>query len=384
MEYLRDLVLLLILAKIFGLILRNKGIHPIVGHVFAGIILGRYILGIVYPSRELETIASVALLLLLFYTGLTTDFRELRRRSTHIIAMGVMGVVATFTITYLVLSSIGYTGLTAVFIAVALSNTATETVAATIAYAGGREIRALIVGASFVDDIVAAFMISIVASLSTGSTTNIYYLSIATTIYMAVVLAISQVLATKYTKFYKVLSRDYMTFASISLVIAFTLSLGARMMGLSELIGAYLAGLFIGRGREFHDPLIRTRIVISEFIDDLSIVLEVLLIPMFFTYIGLLIKPMEISITLYILMLSTAVSGKILGCTPIAIHSLKDKIKGLAAGIAMIGRGALETALLKLGLDYGIIDTGIYSTVVLVALTTTVLAPLLYSIVYRE
>ncbi len=383
MNYLTDLVLLLILAKLFGLPLKRKGIHPIVGHVVAGIILGPYILGVVEPSMELSTIAGVALLLLLFYTGLTTDFRELQRRSVHVVFMGVSGVAVTFTLVYMVLYCMGITGLKAVFIALALSNTATETVAATIAYAGGREIKALIIGASFVDDIVAAFLISIVSSMSIGSS-NILYLSIATTIYMAIVFGLSQLLSTRFTWFYRALSRDYTLFAGISVIIAFTLSIIARAIGLSELIGAYMAGLLIGRGREFHDPFIRTRIVLTEFIDDLSVVLEALFIPMFFTFIGLLITPSTISITLYTLALVAAIAGKVVGCTPIAIASLGDRGKGVAAGIAMIGRGALETALLKLGLDTGILGVGDYSTIILVALTTTVIAPLLYSIVYRE
>lgn len=383
MEYLTSLVLLLILAKLFGLPLKRRGIHPIVGHVLAGIVLGPYMLGLVKPCRELETIASVALLLLLFYTGLTTDFRELQRRSFYVVLMGVAGVVTTYTLVYTVLYLAGITGFKAVFIALALSNTATETVAATIAYLGGREIKALIIGASFVDDIVAAFLISIVSSMSMGNN-NIGYLSVATIAFMLIVFGLSELVSKKITKFYTVLSRDYTLFAGISVVIAFTLSIIARAIGLSELIGAYMAGLFIGRGREFHDPLLRTRVAITEFIDDLSVVLEALFIPMFFTYIGLLITPSTISPVLYILALSAAIAGKLVGCTPIAIKSLGDRRKGVAAGVAMIGRGALETALLKLGLDNGILDIGDYSTIIIVALTTTILAPLLYSFVYRE
>jgi len=383
LEYLTSLVLLLILAKLFGLPLKRRGIHPIVGHVLAGIVLGPYMLGLVKPCRELETIASVALLLLLFYTGLTTDFRELQRRSFYVVLMGVAGVVTTYTLVYTVLYLAGITGFKAVFIALALSNTATETVAATIAYLGGREIKALIIGASFVDDIVAAFLISIVSSMSMGNN-NIGYLSVATIAFMLIVFGLSELVSKKITKFYTVLSRDYTLFAGISVVIAFTLSIIARAIGLSELIGAYMAGLFIGRGREFHDPLLRTRVAITEFIDDLSVVLEALFIPMFFTYIGLLITPSTISPVLYILALSAAIAGKLVGCTPIAIKSLGDRRKGVAAGVAMIGRGALETALLKLGLDNGILDIGDYSTIIIVALTTTILAPLLYSFVYRE
>ncbi len=382
MAYLHDLVLLLILAKTLGIPLKKIGIHPVVGHVVAGIILGPYILGIVTPSKELETIAGVALLLLLFYTGLTTDFRELRRQGLHIIVMGCAGVAVTFGLVYGLLYLIGMRGLQLFFIAIALSNTATETVAAIIARVGGRELRALVVGASFVDDIIAVFIISITASMKLGVETNLVYLSIATTIYMVGALALSQLLVKKASFFYKQLSRDYLIFASTSLILAFALALLAEEIGLSTLIGAYLAGLIIGRGREFHDPLIRTRVILTEFIDDLSIVLEALFVPMFFTFVGLLLNPQAISIQIYIVGLLAAVLGKIISCTPIAYHSLKDLRRGLAAGVAMVGRGALETALLKLGLDAGILDISTYSTVIVIAISTTIIAPLLYSIVY--
>ncbi len=383
MEYIRDLVLLLMLAKILGLPLRSRGIHPIVGHVLAGVILGPYVLGLVSTSRELEAIAGVALLLLLFYTGLTTDFRELRRRGLYVLLIGASGVLATFTLTYLVLHILGITGLQALFLAIVVSNTATETVAATIAYVGGREVKALIIGASFVDDVVAAFMISLLASQALGMG-DMMVISILTIVFMIVFMFLSQILVTRYPIVYKLMSRDYRLFAALSIIIAFGSALAARLIGLSELIGAYLAGLLIGRGREFHDPLLKTRIILSEFIDDLSVFLEVLFIPMFFTYVGLLVVPGSINPYLFTGVLVAAIAGKIIGCTPVAYLALRNKRESLLVGFAMVGRGALETALLKLGYDYGLITIEQYSTVIVVALSTTIIAPLLYMIAYRR
>ena len=383
MEYIRDLVLLLMLAKILGLPLRSRGIHPIVGHVLAGVILGPYVLGLVNTSRELEAIAGVALLLLLFYTGLTTDFRELRRRGLYVLLIGASGVLATFTLTYLVLHILGITGLQALFLAIVVSNTATETVAATIAYVGGREVKALIIGASFVDDVVAAFMISLLASQALGMG-DMMVISILTIVFMIVFMFLSQILVTRYPIVYKLMSRDYRLFAALSIIIAFGSALAARLIGLSELIGAYLAGLLIGRGREFHDPLLKTRIILSEFIDDLSVFLEVLFIPMFFTYVGLLVVPGSINPYLFTGVLVAAIAGKIIGCTPVAYLALRNKRESLLVGFAMVGRGALETALLKLGYDYGLITIEQYSTVIVVALSTTIIAPLLYMIAYRR
>jgi len=383
LEYIRDLVLLLMLAKILGLPLRSRGIHPIVGHVLAGVILGPYVLGLVSTSRELEAIAGVALLLLLFYTGLTTDFRELRRRGLYVLLIGASGVLATFTLTYLVLHILGITGLQALFLAIVVSNTATETVAATIAYVGGREVKALIIGASFVDDVVAAFMISLLASQALGMG-DMMVISILTIVFMIVFMFLSQILVTRYPIVYKLMSRDYRLFAALSIIIAFGSALAARLIGLSELIGAYLAGLLIGRGREFHDPLLKTRIILSEFIDDLSVFLEVLFIPMFFTYVGLLVVPGSINPYLFTGVLVAAIAGKIIGCTPVAYLALRNKRESLLVGFAMVGRGALETALLKLGYDYGLITIEQYSTVIVVALSTTIIAPLLYMIAYRR
>ncbi len=381
-DFLLDLVILLLLAKLLSLPLRPHRIHPVVGHVLAGVILGPYFLGLVRPSIELESIARLGLLLLLFYTGLTTDFRELRRKSAALITMGVLGVAATFTLTYYAVGLLGYTGLAAVFISIAVSNTATETVAAALQKTRSADLKALVVGASFVDDIAAVFVISILSSITSGGGYGeLAYLSVSSIALILGVIALSQLLIGRLTWFYRKLSKDYIVFASMSLVIALSLSLAARLAGLSELIGAYLAGLLVGRGREFHDPMLKTKIALVNFIDDLSIILEVLFIPLFFTYVGLLFEAPRVNTVLLATLLATAMAGKIIACTPIAYIVLRSPRKSIAAGIAMTGRGALETALLKLGLDYGIIDISIYSTVILATMTTAVLAPLLYGII---
>jgi hypothetical protein len=46
----------------------------------------------------------------------------------------------------------------------------------------------------------------------------------------------------------------------------------------------------------------------------------------------------------------------------------------------MVGRGALETALLKILLDLNMINTIEYTTILFTALTTTILTPLIFSL----
>jgi Kef-type K+ transport system membrane component KefB len=379
-----EIVLLLILAKLLEIPFRKHYIHPMAGHVIAGIILGPYLLGLVKPSNELLGIAYFGLLLLMFYTGLTTDYRELRRRSKSILVMGSLGVLATFTLIYVFMYMIGYKGLQAVFIAMALSNTATETVAGIVARKGDSLTRSLLIGASFIDDIIAIFIIAILSSISinTASTMDVLFLSIKAIVFLAVIFYLSELFVKKYTGMYKAISQDYFWFASVSILLSLALAIIAKIFGLNELIGAYLAGMIISRGREFHDPMLRTRIAISEFISDFAVVLDAIFIPLFFTYIGISYSPGSVDYSLYLSLLALAVLGKFIGTSPIAYKALGNRRKGVAVGLAMSGRGALETALLKLGLDYGVLSPTLFNTAITVALTTTILAPIMYSLAY--
>jgi hypothetical protein len=49
----------------------------------------------------------------------------------------------------------------------------------------------------------------------------------------------------------------------------------------------------------------------------------------------------------------------------------------------MVGRGALETVLLKILLDLDIISIVDYTTILFIALTTTILTPLIFSLVIK-
>ncbi|ABN69364.1 sodium/hydrogen exchanger [Staphylothermus marinus F1] len=382
-----EIVMLLMLAKILEIPFRKYSLHPMAGHVITGIVLGPYFLGLVKPSGEMLGIAYFGLLLLMFYTGLTTDYRELKRRSKTVLLMGGMGVLVTFTLIYLAMCLLGYEGLPGIFIAASLSNTATETMAAIVAKKGDTISRSLLVGASFVDDVMAVFIIGILAGLAVENSLSITTLVILTSkalFFLSLIFFISSLLVNKYPKIYKTISQDYFWFATFSILLSLSLAVAAKLFGLSELIGAYLAGILISRGREFHDPMLRTRIAITEFISDFTVVLDALFIPLFFAYIGLSYSPGAVSFSLYLVLLSLAILGKFVGTAPIAYISLKDKRRSIAVGLAMSGRGALETALLKLGLDYGIISPMLFNTAITVSLTTTVIAPILYSIVYKK
>ncbi len=379
------MVLLLAFAKLLEKPVEKARLSPIVAHIAAGVVLGPYVLRWVKPIPELEAVSYLGLLLLMFYTGMTTDFSELRRLSKWIVAVGVSGVVTTFAMTFGALLVIGYPITKALIIAVLLSNTATETVAAVVARSRSDLVRSIAVGASVVDDIIAVVVLGVVTSSFLGeNTVSIFYSFTVSVILLISVIALSEFLVRNPRILYHRIASSQAVFASASMIAMSGLALLVRIVGLNELIGAYLAGLIIGRGRESHDPLLITETAIVDFLDQLRIFLESLALPLFFTYVGLLVAPANANPMLFTILLATATLGKVVGCGAIAYLAIRNGSVALSVGSAMIGRGVLETALLKILLDAGLINVADYTTILLVAIATIILTPLLYGVASRQ
>lgn len=75
---------------------------------------------------------------------------------------------------------------------------------------------------------------------------------------------------------------------------------------------------------------------------------------------------------------ASAVLGKLLGC------GLGAKLFGLSwmdsalIGIGMGGRGSLELAILTFGLSAGLIDQGLFATVIVVSMLTALTTPIFF------
>ncbi len=387
MEVLLDIALILLFAKILEIPFRRYSLSPITAYIITGFLLGPYMFNLVSNYDSLSGIASLGLILLMLYTGLTTDFRDIKEYFKYIVLIGASGVIITFTLIYVTLHLIGFNTIVALFVAFTLSNTATETVAAMIPRESDPKLRSIIIGASFVDDLIAVFLVTFLTSIGyqqNVSLTDMMFFTAKVVIFLVATLYISYILTNKYPIVYQWLARNYFWFASTVIVTALFLAILARLMGLSELIGAYMAGLVFARSREFHDPMLKSRIALTNFLSDFTMFLDAVFIPIFFVYIGLSYSLGEVDPFIYALLLLLAVTGKFIATYPHAYRIFKNTRAAAAVGLAMGSRGSLEIVLLKLGVEAGIISHVIFSTVLTVALTTTILSPVLFTVVYRR
>ena len=88
----RNLAIIMLTAKMFGLLARKCRAPQVVGEIVAGLLIGPCVLGLVQPSDTIAVFAEIGVVLLMFSTGLGTNLKELLRAGPIATLVACMGV----------------------------------------------------------------------------------------------------------------------------------------------------------------------------------------------------------------------------------------------------------------------------------------------------
>ena len=221
----------------------------------------------------------------------------------------------------------------------------------------------ILLAAAVIDDVLGLIVLAVVSSLARG---KLDFVQLAATAAMA--LAFTWIVAKWGTRSMarvfpgiENLRASEAQFA-FSMVLLFALSLGAAFVGVAAIVGAFLAGLTLAENA-------------SARVRDFTQGVSELLVPFFLAGIGLKVdlsvfaKPSLLILALVLLLV--AVLSKLAGCGLAAIRL--GKMDAWRIGIGMIPRGEVGMVVAQFGLALGVIDRGIYSVVVLMAVATTMI-----------
>jgi len=400
-NFLLFVLLLLLVGRSLGHIFERFGFQSLIGEVLAGIILGPIMFSIaapfvIEPIDELRVLSQFGVLMLMLLSGLMTDYQTFLKNYRASVFIGAMGVIVTFLIIFLPFHFIigpiyNLSFLANIFIAAILSNTAIEICAGVLLYSKRPKLKAVIIGASFVDDIIAVFLIGIVSTAvysgQTPTMDSIGVLSIKVILFLTFSLFIASTIIEKiYDKL--VGGRGKITL-TVTLIIAFLFAIVASLVGLHEVIGAYIAGLIIGKWGERVGPMLKRRIAWEKLKTDIDTPLRAIFGPLFFGFIGLSIILPNIDdlfqiVPLIIILVVLAILGKIIGCGIGAKLFKFSNTESLALGCAMCGRGALELVLVSFGYDAGLINDTFFTALVLVTVSTVIITPIIYTVAERR
>jgi Kef-type K+ transport system membrane component KefB len=253
------------------------------------------------------------------------------------------------------------------------------------------DFKALVIGASFVDDIVTVFILGIVSALvfqgQAPVMSEILLLSVKVGLFVGLVLLFGDRIFGFISRFLP--PTDEKIVLTAVLVMAFILAVIARLVGLHEVIGAYMGGLVVAKWYSNPDPMLTRSVQSQNILRDIEPALLAIFGPLFFVYVGIKLPFSAASMTLavlgFILLLFVlAMAGKIIGCGGAARLRGQTPKAAMLVGVSMCGRGALELVLLNYGLDAEVITESQFFALVIVTLLTIVATPILYSLLLKK
>ncbi|MET1163409.1 MAG: cation:proton antiporter, partial [Pseudoxanthomonas sp.] len=167
------------------------------------------------------------------------------------------------------------------------------------------------------------------------------------------------------------------TLLAVVLVI-FCLSAWAMdAIGIHAVFGGFILGACMPKGA-LTDKL---RATLQPFV-------VVFLLPMFFTFsglktqLGVMLQPQILLAAVAILLASFC--GKGIACWAAARATGENNRDAMAIGSLMNARGLMELILINIGLQAGVIEPGLFSILVLMAIVTTLMATPLFNWVMRR
>jgi Kef-type K+ transport system membrane component KefB len=389
-----QIVVILMAARLLGLLFERLGQPAVIGEVVAGLLLGPSFLGwavpevkaSLFPSSSLGALrlfAEVGVILFMFLVGMELEPRHLRPRVKAAILVSHCSIAIPFVLgVALALAVFPWAAPAqaafvpfALFLGMAMSITAFPVLARILEDRGLSKtaLGMTAIACAAVDDVTAwcllALVIAIVQEQSLGNTGVTLLLS--GTFAAVMLLAVRPAAVHLGNRLDPHLPPNRST-AAVILAFVFLCALTTEIIGIHSIFGAFLAGMVLPAQAAFRRGL-RER---------LEAFASVALMPLYFAFTGLrtevtlLLDPG--SLLLGLTVLAVAVAGKLGGSLLAARLAGIGWREAFALGALMNTRGLVELIVLNIGYDLGIISARIYTVMVLMALITTLMTgPLL-------
>ncbi|MEM2124709.1 MAG: cation:proton antiporter [Methanolinea sp.] len=372
-----DIVILYDILVIFGLSLAvglaftRLRIPPVIGYIVAGVIAGPSLLSLIRSTAQVEFLAEIGIILLLFSIGLEFSFRQLWEIRSIVLSAGILQVSLAAVLSVALALGIGRPWHEAVLLGFVVSLSSTAVVLKILHDRGELDSLhgKLALGILIFQDLVAIPMLMAIPFLAGGSAVagEPLHVVLAKDILFVAVLAAAAKWVMPAVLFQVARTRSNELFLLFVVCVCFGVAAFASFAGLSLAMGALLAGLLISQSEFSHQAISR----IVPFRDIFT--------AFFFVSIGMLL---DVSFLAghpgpILLFLGAVIAIKFLSgsAAPFLLgYQLRTVI---LAGIALTQIGEFSFIIAKSALDYGILSREVYQVFLVVALVTMAATPFL-------
>lgn len=358
-----DFGIVLLFAALAGILSVKFKIPPVVGLLFAGILLGPSLFNFIDPPT-IQLIADLGSILLLFMVGVEFSVAKLFSSGLRAVLSGFLLILLTFTIMHEISILMGFDQITSLFLASVFSMSSTAIMMKILEQKkllGHTEVP-LLITILVIEDIVAVFLLTFFSNLKNGAYNP-------ESIFGAILISLGILIFSYFIllRLIRKLSVIFFRYQTEDTLILFSLALGigmsslAVLLNLSPAVGAFLAGSIVAglpNGKDFENSIRPFSVVFSSF---------------FFLSIGMLVDLSALFASLDItLLLVFSFLITVFLATAFAFYLISSSGKAsIFAGLAMLPLG--EFSLLIAKESIGVIQLNLVSIVSIGVLLSSIL-----------
>ncbi|WP_130838446.1 cation:proton antiporter [Lachnoclostridium sp. Marseille-P6806] len=384
LELLKSLAIIIVFAKVFGLLARKLRAPQVAGEIIAGLLIGPSVFNWVQDGDVISGLAEIGVIILMFNAGLETNLKQLKKtglKATLIACGGVFAPLVLGTLLYMCFYGFApygtnefYEGL---FIGTIMTATSVSITVQALRELGKIQgfVGTTIVSAAIIDDVIGILVLTFVVGMK-DPTQNLGKVALQTAFFFVFALGVGYVI---YLIFRKLDERYRHTrrIPIAGLALCFALAyIAEEYFGVADITGAYVAGIIL------------CSIDDSEYIArKMDINSYMLFGPVFFASIGLQTDLSEINLGILwfsVAFVLVAMVGKIIGCGGIAKLLGFTGEDSLKIGVGMMTRGEVALIVAQKGLQVGMVSPAYFTSVILLIITSSIVTPILLKILYSK
>lgn len=351
---LNDIVIIFVLSIAILFICHRLRIPAIVGFLLAGILAGPYGLGLIKAVHEVEILAEVGVVLLLFTIGIELSLKKLLQIKKSVLMGGSIQVLLTFLVTFVIARQLGQPVGNSIFIGFLISLSSTAIVLkliqerAEVDSPHGRTALGILIFQDII--IVPMILITPILAGETGNVGESVLVLIAKGIGIIGLVIVSAKWIVPQVLYQIARTRSRELFILSIVVICLAVAWITSSAGLSLALGAFLAGLIISESEYSHQALgsiLPFRDVFTSF---------------FFVSIGMLLDVgflFQHPGSIALIALGILVLKSIIACFATVLLGFPFRTS-ILVGLALSQVGEFSFILSKTGVEHGLLAGNIY------------------------
>ena len=368
----QDFAVVMIVAAVMVFVTHKLKQPMVIGYLLAGMVIGPFTppFSLIHEVATINTLAELGIIILLFVIG--TEFPITKLKSVGRVSMivGIAESLGTLLITFFVSQTLGFSQFDSMFLALAMSVTSTVVTVKILEELNmiNEKSSVLIMGILIVEDVIVITTLGILQSLALTAAVSFVHVIISVAIVVGFIAGIL-ILGSRYLPpLIDKLARktDYSVLIIVILGLAFGLSFVAIELGLSPVIGAFLAGVLVAESNSAGIARV------------ITIPLRDVFAALFFVSVGALVDVSKIPLFIIpaLILIVTSFMAKMLIIIPVLIKAGYDTTTAVRTGLGLSSaRGEMSLIVGKGGQDVGAVSSYVLPILGFVTIVTTFVTP---------